>query len=151
MNDIPRDIQLEKTGYSSPSKYQMQLLFWLGIEVYLLPLPSTRILSGLNLWQSHTCCRSQYEFICASLLRYLEEAISLESVTRLELGCFHLFFHVDPWPLQGFDANIPCRTECSKVSYSLHLVQLRFSVLIIIYCKKEFLWWVLNKAHCRIV
>lgn len=40
---------------------------------------------------------------------------------------------------KGSDKDIPFGTEYSKVSHSLHTVQLWFSVLIIIYCKGRLL------------
>lgn len=42
---------------------------------------------------------------------------------------------------KGFDKDILFSTEYSKVAYSLHIVQLWFSVLITTYCKNRLLWW----------
>lgn len=47
---------------------------------------------------------------------------------------------------EGFDGDIPFRTECFKVSYSLHHVWLWESAFVPVCCRRELLWWCLSKA-----
>lgn len=63
------------------------------------------------------------------------------------LKSFCFLFHIDFWALSGgFDEDILFWTKCSKVSHSLHIVQLWVFMLVPIYCKKELLWWELRKT-----
>lgn len=47
---------------------------------------------------------------------------------------FYLLFSIGPWTPRRFDEENPFRTECSKISHFLHIVQLWVFVLIFIYC-----------------
>lgn len=78
----------------------------------------------LNLCRYYVCCYSLCEFICASVLFCLEDGVSLLSPTT---SMFYIL------------CAIPFRDEGSKVSHSLYIVNLFFSVLIHICYKKKLL------------
>lgn len=53
---------------------------------------------------------------------------------------FCLLFCIYSWSIKvGFDEYILFVTECTK--YTLRIVHFRISMLIVIYCKKLFWWW----------
>lgn len=91
----------------------------------LCPLPPLNAGTplGLNLCRSYVCCYSLCEFVCASVLFCLEDGVSLLSPTT------SIFYSL---------CAIPFRDEGPKVSHSLYIVNLFFSVLILICYKKKF-------------
>lgn len=66
------------------------------------------------------------------------ETVDLEDLVLLVIsiptGSFHL--SLEPW-WEGFEEDISFRAEYSKVSHSLHLVQLWVSVFIPVYCLSD--------------
>ena len=88
------------------------------------------------------------------------------SPSLLTTGRHFLFFHPsplsvsspaeppEPWG-EGFDKDIPFRTDYPKISYSLHTIPLWTSVWIIIYCSVNLLdddWlrhWCMRIAECH--
>lgn len=100
------------------------------------------IFSGLSLCIS-VCCGSLCEFICAWVLLGLEDAVSLESAITISHSL--PTSGVDPQTLGGgLCWRVPLRSECSKVSSSVHIAQLWVSVLGPVYRKKKLLWWGLS-------
>lgn len=69
MVDIPNDTPLEKIKFPFSNRYQLQIVSLLGVGLCPPPLLSAGILSGLN------CVLSQSEFIYASVLLYLDDAV----------------------------------------------------------------------------
>jgi hypothetical protein len=66
----------------------------------------------------------------------LEDTVSLVTSGSYNLCASSLTHSLNPFS-EDFDEDIGCETKCSKVSPSLHVVQLRGSVLTPIYCKKK--------------
>lgn len=104
-----------------------------GFHAHLLSPLHTGILS-LELVQDCACCHNWYEFICKTTLLCLENIVSLKlsfisSSDNLTCTKTNKTF--------GERWYVPFRAE---LTISLHIDQLRVSVLIVIYCKK-FLWW----------
>lgn len=57
------------------------------------------------------------------------------------LAIFSPPFPYGPWAGgEEIDRDIPFRMDYSKISYSLHFIQLLVSVFIPIYCKRKLLW-----------
>lgn len=53
---VPSDAPLEKRGFSSPSRYLLQVASWLGVSLHPLPSSELGFLSGVKVWCSHACC-----------------------------------------------------------------------------------------------
>lgn len=63
------------------------------------------------------------------------------------LQFFYLLFYTVPWTYgEGFNGDIPFRTECFKTSRSLYIVQLWLKVFVPIYCRRRLLSWWLSKS-----
>lgn len=78
-------------------------------------------LSGLNLFRPHTCCHSHWKFAwyqSSCVKKVLCPWCPLSPLVLTFSLC--LYFGSVPWVLrEGFDGNIPFRTEWSAVSHSL--------------------------------
>lgn len=120
---LPNETLLQKAKYSFVSGYQLEIASDLGMGYVFLSSfsPETPIwLRPVSLWL-HMC-------------------ISLLSRRSCFLGVFHLHWLLQsfsllfcrvPRHMRGweFDGRIPQRTDCSKISHSLHIVQLWVSVI----------------------
>ena len=98
---------------------------WLSIGVRHISAStfSSRTPSVADTWRPCACCLSLCKLICALVL-CLEGLVSL--VAFIPSGSYTLSAcsssgFPDPWG-EAFDGDIPFRTECSKVSRSLHIV-----------------------------
>lgn len=65
-------------------------------------------------------------------------------------GSFNLFASSSaefpgPWG-EGYEGDISFKAEYSKVSYSLHIVNLWLVVLVLISCERKIIWWYPRKA-----
>lgn len=78
------------------------------------------------------CFHNLCEFILVSIWLCLDNTLSLESsITPGSSKALTSFFIKVSEPVgEEFDKDIPCRVECSKVSYSLHIEYLWASMLI---------------------
>lgn len=112
-------------------------MYWLEMELYVHF--SFFILGFCLVWILQVLCsQSLCEFIHVPVLLCLENTV-WSYLSPLVVLKFSPFFHVDTRVLwEGFDKGISFRAECSKVSHSLHIVQLWTSVLSTIYCKRNF-------------
>lgn len=94
--------------------------------------------SGADPYRPFACCHSHCEFIRSSFLLCLGGLISLVSSISPALSLPVSSSSGLPEPLgEGFDEEIPFRSECVKVSHALH-VWLWVSVLVLNYCRCEF-------------
>lgn len=98
---------------------------------------------GPHLCRPNTHCHGICEFIYASGLLCMKTLSPCRHLSRLALTIFPPPLPHIPWALEGFDKDIPFEDKCSKVSHSLHIVQL-WVCLVPIYCKKQLLWWWLS-------
>lgn len=90
-----------------------------GETLCLLPSLSAGIPSALNPCRSYAHCHSLCGFMCALVLLGLEDSASCSHPSPLAPlpNCF-----LSPVG-KGLDKDIPFRTESSRVSNSLHIVQ----------------------------
>lgn len=119
MADTPSVIQLEKMDFPSPSKYQLQIVSWLGVGIVstwpsqclgFVWLEFVQVLCMLsqslcvNSYLHHPCCVWKTLFVWSPL-------------SPLALTVY-LLFRIDPWALRdGFDRDILFRTECSLTAH----------------------------------
>lgn len=134
--DILNETPLEKMDFPFAGEYHLlQTASCLGEGP---KPPSPQDTACLELVQVLFILSQSYEFICTPVLLYLEDSF---------LGVIHhphSFNLSAPLPHKSlspgreeFNKNIPFRTVCSKVSQSLHIVELWVSLLILIHCKKK--------------
>lgn len=152
--DILNETLLEKTDFPFAGEYQLlQTASCLGEGPCVHCLLHHETLPSLYL--SRFCSYSHnHKFIWMPVLLYLEDSF---------LGVIH---HLHSFNLSAplthkslspggeeFNKNIPFRTVCSKVPYSLHIVELWVSLLIFIHCKDNSLvrveWdnWYIIRSH----
>lgn len=103
----------------------------------LLPLLSADILSGLDLFSSSEFCYSFFEIIYVSVQFCVEDAVySKSTITICSYSlCVSCSTYTSETGGKEFDEDILFRTEIPML---LFIVKLWFSVLILIYCKKNF-------------
>lgn len=118
-----------------PSRDQLQIASWLGETMCPLRLPSVRILSALSTCRTRACCPGLCEFIWVAVSVYIR--CCLLGVICLPPPLLQSFC-IGLWACRArFDRDIPFRAQCSTVPYSLHIVCLRISALIPIWCQKK--------------
>lgn len=104
---------------------------------FLHPPLSAGTVYSLIMYRPCTCCHSLFEFICASILFFLEDTVSfLSDSCSLSVSSFTQLSQ--PYG-QGFYEDITFRIQCSKFSHSLNIVQLLISMFIPIYCRSKLL------------
>ena len=107
-----------------------------------LPLSMLGPHVGLN--RAH--CQSLWIHLCVSSV-FRRPCFLVSSIPS---GSYNLSTSSSPgfpelwW--EGFDGDIPFRTECSKVSHCLPNVWLSVSLIVPICCTRKLLWWWMNKA-----
>ena len=141
---IPSELPLKKTDFSLQADISSRLVLGEGWEpmftsptqgwyhIWLEPMQSLSILSQ-SLWV-HMCIGPDVSGSHCSLVTFTSSdscnlSLLPNSSLRPKRKSFILF-----------------RTECSKVSHFLDIVQLWVSVLDPINCQKKLLWWWLRKA-----
>lgn len=137
-DQLTRDCTLKKHSPYFPRSYQLHLRKeWDSIFRSLSMLAYYLVRASTGLVHAFTSIVSSY----VNLASYVRETLFLCSHRPL------LTFNISsPYFLQWCLGNrIWCVTYVhSTLSYSLHLCQMWVSVLITIYFKKNFLWWVLT-------
>lgn len=92
-----------KRLFPFPSKFQLQIVSWLGVD----PVPASPSqcwgLCGLNLCRSCVRRHSLCAFTCAASLLFLADAVSL-ALTILPFSSSTQI----PEPREGFNKDIPC-------------------------------------------
>lgn len=129
------------------SGHQLQTPSWLGMKFCThFPLVSPWPLSAwafeglvcgtlvfVSSYMHQNCCVEDTAFLESSITPGSYNISASSSIQTPEL-----------WG-KGFNEIVPFRTEDSKVSCSLYIVQLWVSVLVPLYCKKKVLWWQLTE------
>lgn len=99
-------------------------------------------LSGWSLCRSCECSHSLCELICASVVLFPDNTVSLKSSTTS--GSYNLsvpsFTQIPAHWWEACEKDIPVRVELHKASHSLYAVQLWISGLITVNCKKRLCW-----------
>jgi hypothetical protein len=108
------------------ASFQLEIASELEMEA-CVHLPSQgRDASGLEPRRSYASCHGLCGFICATIPLCLERLVSLVSSSPSDSSTLSASSSAglsEPSG-EGFDGDIPCRTECSRVSHSLYIVQL---------------------------
>lgn len=139
--NMPSNILLEKTDFAFPSRYQLQIVPWLLLEIcdqffsvlgYLFFWFEPEQVSGppsLYLWViwPQSCCVWRCCFL------------SMHHLWLLQSFCILFYMISEPFG-KGLDKDIPFRAA-SLDFLILHSVQFWVSVLITIFLKKNPLWW----------
>lgn len=135
--DILNETLLEKTDFLFAGEYQLlQRASCLGEGPCVHCLLHHETLPSLYLCRlcSYSHSRmSSYE--CQSCYIWKTGFLELSITSTLSVFLPHL--HINPWALEerNLIKTFPFRTVCSKVPYSLHIVELWVSLLILIHCK----------------
>lgn len=134
-----RETLLKKTNFSFASGI---ICRYLGIRASVYFPFSVLRPSWLEPCRSCAVCHSLWEFICV-----WKTLFPWSYPFPLPLQSFCLLICIDPEPWgEWFDGDILFRTECSQISYYLHIVQLWVGVLPPICCRRKLLQWWLSKA-----
>lgn len=111
------DTPWKKIDFPFPAGNQLQVVFWLVVE-----------LSGLNLFSFilfYFLCDVTDSVSCIRMMLFPYCHPSLLTLKIFLLLFPHRFLSLEE---KGFDKDIQFRTESSKVSFSLHIAQLWVSV-----------------------
>lgn len=117
--DRPSETSVEKTDFPLPRRYQLQIALWLGVGhcVYFFSVLGLCLVCRL-----YACHHRLCEFISGFVLLYLEDNVSLEVSTTFDSDniCTSSYIQISEPREEGFDEDIPFRSECENVSQSLH-------------------------------
>lgn len=140
---MPREALLEKTNFFFSRSHHLEIPSGLGTVACVYFLSQCWDLIWLRLHGSRACSHSVWDFMCASVLQYLEDLLSSVCSIYLLLQSLLLFFHKVPWAprVERFDGHIPLRTKRPQVchwerypavglSFCSHLLQPEASLML---------------------
>lgn len=105
---------------------------------------SSETLSGLNMSKLCACCHHIYKNICTSVLLFITYGIFylFWVMYSLRLPESSFLFHIAPWAQRkGAWVGITFQNECSKITWSRHMIKIWVLIFLSINCKRKFLWW----------
>jgi hypothetical protein len=140
---LPQWDFLGETNFSFASSFQLEIGSGSGMGSWV----TSFTLSDSDMSRLCECCQSLWVYLC------LSPAVSRRPCF---IGVLHLFWLLDSVHFffckvsrdrgEKFDGDIPFKTQCYKVSYSLHIVQLWITIFVPISCRMKLLWWHLRNT-----
>lgn len=127
-------VTLENIDFPFASGYQLQILSQLGVRPYVyfliavLGLPLAGVCAVLCVPPHSLCIHMDINPVLSEGPIFFESLITSYSYIFPAPSSAQI---PEPWA-KGFGQDIPCKTECSNASHSVHCPL----VLILIHCKK---------------